>query len=629
MTPDPGRAGRSRLAGFAATLRGAATRWRVLASAPFSRRSLIGPAPGALRLKLTERWPGDPRRGSAVLAGNIEFAGELIPRPTPAWFPPGAGAEWLAAWHGFGWLDDLMAVGTSARDPARVLVESWLSDGAARHPVSWRPDVAATRILAWIVHFEELAGRDADRALRRAMLSSIAAQVRHLARAGEREVAGAARLRALKGLIGGSVALGGPERRVMRALRSLERELAAQILPDGGHLTRSPSMQLQVLRDLVDIRAMLRAAEVDVPEALQQAIEAMAPMLRFFRHGDRRLALFNGGIEEDADIIDLVLARSESRGHAPPQAPRSGFQRLAAGQTLVVVDTGRPPPAGFDRAAHAGVLSFELSHGRDRIVVNCGGYRGSKPVWRRLSRASAAHSVLVAADTNAVEILEDGSLGRGPNNVNSERAEEGGHQWIAASHDGYRRRHGLSYARELYLAADGDDMRGEERLVGRASVPFAVRFHLHPSVAVSLAADGNGAMLRLPGGALWRLRAAGAELSLADSVYLGAGERRETKQIVLSGETGRDGAIVRWAIRREPATAGMTAPAVSGAAAAGMGASDAPQQIAAEPGNAASAEPAAGTKSEGPAPAAAGETPTPEPDTDAKRKPAEGTDDGA
>ena len=96
-----------------------------------------------------------------------------------------------------------MAVGTSARDPARVLIQSWLSEGAAWHPVAWRPDVAATRILAWIVHFEELAGRDADRALRRAMLASIAAQVRHLARVAGWELTGAARLRALKGLIGG------------------------------------------------------------------------------------------------------------------------------------------------------------------------------------------------------------------------------------------------------------------------------------------------------------------------------------------------------------------------------------------------------------------------------------------
>jgi len=125
-----------------------------------------------------------------TVPGEHPLAGTLIRRPTPAWFPPDATAGWLSRWHGFGWLDDLMAVGTSARDPARVLIQSWLSEGAAWHPVTWRPDVAATRILAWIVHFEELAGRDADRALRRAMLASIAAQVRHLARVAGWELTG-------------------------------------------------------------------------------------------------------------------------------------------------------------------------------------------------------------------------------------------------------------------------------------------------------------------------------------------------------------------------------------------------------------------------------------------------------
>src|SRR5207248_9100305 len=59
-------------------------------------------------------------------------------------------------------------------------------------------------------------------------------------------------------------------------------------------------------------------------------------------------------------------------------------------------------------------------------------------------RASAAHSVLVVGDTNAVEIQAGGSLGRAPASVRCERAEESGHQWIAATHDGYRQRFGRS-----------------------------------------------------------------------------------------------------------------------------------------------------------------------------------------
>jgi uncharacterized heparinase superfamily protein len=531
--------------------------WRALAAGPFYRHTLIGRVPADLRLKLNERWPGDEKRGAAVLVGDIEFSGELVRNPVPVWFPAGVGPGWLAAWHGFGWLADLIGVGTAAREPARALVHSWLAESSAWHPIAWRSDVVATRIFAWIVHFDEIAGRETDRPLRRAMLASIARQVRHLSRTAAWELTGAARLRALKGLIGGLAALGGSEKRMARALRTLERELLVQILPDGGHRTRSPSAQLTVLRDLIDIRAVLRAAQVAIPGPLQQAIERMAPMLRFFRHGDRRLALFNNSVEEDGVVVDLALTRSETRGHPPMQAPHSGFQRLQAGQSLVLVDTGKPPPRGFDGEAHGGTLSFELSQGRERIIVNCGGYRGARPAWRRVLRSSAAHSVLVVGDTNSVEVTAAGSLGRGPASVRCERAEEAGHQWIAATHDGYRPRFGVTYSRELYLAADGDDLRGEDKLTGRSGAAFALRFHLHPAVQASLientgAVAGGGALLQLASGAVWRLRASGAEMSLGESIYLGTGELRKTQQIVLSGTTGPSGATVRWALRREP-----------------------------------------------------------------------------
>jgi uncharacterized heparinase superfamily protein len=548
---------RGRLGRDAPRLRARLTRaaLRAVSRTRLYRHTLIGRVPADLGLKLGQAWPGDPQRGAALAIGDIELAGELLREPQPRWFPPAAGTDWLAAWHGFGWLSDLIAAGTAARDTARELVQSWLAEEIAWHPVAWRSDVLATRLFAWITHFDDLAGGDRDPALRRAMLASLAAQLRHLARTASWELDGAARLRALKGLIVGLVALGGSAGRLTKALRSLEREMPAQIHSDGGHLSRSPSTQLRVLQDLVDIRTVLRVAQIETPGAVQDAIGRMAPMLRLFRHGDRRLALFNDSLEEDGVIIDLVLTRSETRGRAPAHAPDSGFERLQAENSLVVVDVGRPPPSGFDEHAHAGALSFEMSHGRERIIVNCGAYRGPKPNWWRVSRASAAHSVLVVADTNSAEIRDDGLLGRSPASVACERAEHEGQQWISATHDGYRDRYGLIYTRELFLAADGGDLRGEDRLSGRPGAAFAVRFHLHPSVEASLVEGESAALLRLPSGSLWLLRAAGAEMTLGESIYLGSGEARKTQQLVLSGTAAPGGTNVRWALRREPAPA--------------------------------------------------------------------------
>jgi uncharacterized heparinase superfamily protein len=525
--------------------------------------TLAGRTPREFVKNLAIRWPGDGKRGAALLAGNFPLAGETVRLAAPYAVPDGAGADLLAEFHGFAWLADLATLGSGeAREIGRAAIATWIAHNDSWDELSWRSDVLAARLVAWVTQFESFFAGGGDDKLRDALLASIARQARHLARVAAWEADGAARLHALKGVILAGVALGMNERRVAAALDQLSRELPLQVRPDGGHVERSPTVQLVVLRDLVDIRTALRTAHIVVPEAVQNAIDRMAPMLRLFRHGDGRLAQFNDTSEEYGALADLLLTRSEVRGRAPLSAPHSGFQRLQCGKTIVIADTGAPPPHGLDHHAHAGTLSFEMSVGRERLIVNCGAYRGASPDWRRAARNTAAHSTLVVADTNSAEILDDLTIGHRPSVGTTTRAEAEGSLWVAASHDGYAAEFGLTHSRQLFLSADGDDLRGEDNLTGEqgktgsAGQSFAIRFHLHPTVQISLIQDGSAALLRLASGTGFRLRAQGAQMSLAESVYLGSGEMKKTQQIVLSGHAGAGpdgtaGATVKWAIRRE------------------------------------------------------------------------------
>src|SRR5882757_10755611 len=73
---------------------------QALAAGPLYRHTLIGRIPADLKLRIAQRWPGDPKRGTAIAAGEIELAGELVRVPAPRWSPPSVGQQWLAAWHG-------------------------------------------------------------------------------------------------------------------------------------------------------------------------------------------------------------------------------------------------------------------------------------------------------------------------------------------------------------------------------------------------------------------------------------------------------------------------------------------------------------------------------------------------
>jgi uncharacterized heparinase superfamily protein len=520
----------------------------VLYGSAFYHLSLLGPAPSKPAVTLDDTWPGEAVRGEALLRGEFAFAGELQRAAGPPWTEPHRD-DFLAELHAFSWLADLAALGEPGWSAARLWTAQWLERCDGWERIAWRGDVAGQRLLAWSTHLAPLTAGGGE-ALRAPLLASMARQMRHLARVAGREQAGVKRLEALVGLIAAAAALSHASK-LDSALRRLGRECAAQILPDGGHVERSPRAQLRALRTLIDARAVLRRLPAEVPAALQSAIDRGAPMLRFFRHGDGGFALFNGADEGAGAAIELVLARAEAKGRAPASAPHVGFQRLQAGRSLVLVDAGPPPPPGLDSAAHAGTLSFEMSHGRERLIVNCGPYRGPSAQWRAVARASAAHSTLIIADTNSAEIRAEGGLGRGPKRVSLERSEKDGAHWLAASHDGYVPLLGFIHRRELFLSADGEDLRGEDRLEGPAGKSFAIRFHLHPEVQVSLAQDGATALLRLPSGLGWRLRAQGAVMSLADSIYLGRGERRKSQQLVLDGHVGSAGAAVKWALRRE------------------------------------------------------------------------------
>ncbi|MBM3484374.1 MAG: hypothetical protein FJX66_13880 [Alphaproteobacteria bacterium] len=500
--------------------------------------------------------PGDAGRGSAILARDFTFNGLALQSNDGApWLREDAGEAWLAALHGFGWLRDLHAVaGAHARVRARELILDWMARGAVMPAVAQSPGVLGARLSSWLVHREFLE-READGDFLRRFQQGLGAHAKQLTKAWRRTESGAERIAALKGLIYSGLAMADGARRLQFGLKQLETELATQVLADGAHIERSPSAQLAVLRDLVDLRASLIGANRELPAELQPTIDRLAPMLRGFRHGDGGLALFNDSVEEEPWLIDRVLAQSDAKGRPIADARHGGFQRVQAGRTLVIMDSGLPPTTG--RHGHAGTLSFELSVGKERLIVNCGAWRGADARWGQVLRATAAHSTLTVDDTNSTVVLDHGALGAGPGRVDASRDEKDGAVWLEASHDGYADPYGLKHVRRLYVSGDGNDLRGEDRLQrlsdkasGRA---YAVRFHLHPDVHASLVQDGSACLLKLPGGQGWQLRVAGGTLDLNESIYIGrAGERRRAEQVVITGAIDPNETIVRWALRKIP-----------------------------------------------------------------------------
>lgn len=505
--------------------------------APFAR------PPEAPGVPLRDPWPGDAGRGTRLLKGELVVEGTARPLD-----PDSAGDDpWSEAAHGFAWLRDLRAVGSdAARLRARSLVGGWI-EAAPRMPAA-REAVLGARITALLSHWDFLAA-SAEATFRAGVMGRIVDDARTLSGLLPAETMDARAFTALKGLVAAGVSLPGGEPHLARALRFLGQEIDRQMLADGGHVERSPAALLAVVMDLIEIRGMLATARVGVPDALTVAIDRAMPILAALRHGDGGLALFNGTREGDPALLSLVQAQSALRARPAARAPEMRFERLAAGRTVLIVDAGPPPARGQDRLAHAGTLAFEMSVGRDRLIVNCGAAPAAATAWRDALRATAAHSTLVIADVNSSELKERG-LGRRPEQVAVQRHEANGAHWLDASHDGWKKPFNAIHRRRLYLGDTGEDVRGEDSIEAPHPQPFAIRFHLHPAISASLQQDGAGVLLRTPSSGGWVLRVDGAKLALEESIYAGTDERRRTQQVVLTGGPADGTSVVKWAITR-------------------------------------------------------------------------------
>ncbi len=461
------------------------------------------------------------------------------------------------------------------------MLAGWLAvhPSPAKGP-AWNLGNAAHRLLAWLIHAPLLLSGH-DKNLRAKALSATAETARWLDRHVGRSPRNGGpedRLAVVAGwcaIVAAGLLLPDGKPRRLFGEAGLLRALGELVGDDGGVLSRSPLAQIEAIALLVRLNACYRAVRSDPPEGLATMLGLLVPPLLGVLHGDGSLSSWQGAGGIEAGRIEALVAASGVRARPLRDARQWGYQRVAAGPpgraAVLIFDAAPPPLARHARDGCASTLAFELSAGKQRLVVNCGGAGlagGAIPARLALGlRATAAHSTLVLDDTNSTAVLINGKLGAGVSEVEVDRRQvEGdiagrGSTRIESSHDGYAARFGLAHRRILMLRDDGTELRGEDLLlpVGRrgrrGKVSFAIRFHIAPGVEPYISDDGKGVALALPDGSHWQFRSGSAEhgiaVTLDDSLWAdGQGRPQGAKQIVIAGLVSRGGGSFSWLFKK-------------------------------------------------------------------------------
>ena len=437
------------------------------------------------------RWPCLPE----LLAGKIRLLG--LAREL-SWEQPDEPRLWLFHLHYWDWAWGLAADQDrwAAQSLFAVLWRSWQASAGFGRGDAWHPYPAALRAWSWCgLHRALVAGSDVEPAF----IAGLAAHAGFLRRHLEYDVGGNHLIKGLKALAGLAVFFA-DERLLRLALRRLARQLATQVLPDGGHYERAPAYHCQVLADLIDVADLLRAAGQTPVGELTTAIDRMRHWLGAVLTPDGEVPLLNDGYPVDRELLAVL------RPVPFPETPDSqllvlrdtGLVRAVAGGWHLLADVGPPCPPSLPAHAHADTFGCLVHVDKAPLLIDTGTSTYEPGPVRRRERSTAAHSTVQVDTADSTEVWGVFRAGRRAR-VRGLAVRTGGSAiTLEAAHDGFRRLPGRPrHHRRWSLTSDG--MRIDDLVAGRGRHEIVIRWQLAPG-SVAQVADG-AALVTSPAGA--------------------------------------------------------------------------------------------------------------------------------
>lgn len=531
------------------------------------RWRLSGRHPVQLLASPDDPAPGNGTLGRKILGGELCFENETIQINEDIW-PAlhGKTRAFLTHAHRFHFLEDLAQVGdqTTAREAAEYLTRQWLEDYTHFDPFVWQADILARRQISWCVH-APLILSSKDLVYKSSLLLVMAHQARHLLRVFKDSSQGLGQIYAGTALILSGLILPGGQHWQQKGEGLLGACLQGFIHADGGPKTHSTADAIKIMQQLIILRSAYREVNLEQPNWLQSTLDKLGPFVRAMRFMGGSIAAFGGTSSQGGTAMeiqngtDAILHAAEAAGKAMESLPKTGYQRLDAGRSSLIMDVAPPPPVYLSAKAGASTGAFEFADGPSKIIVSMGpaGSRTDMPDLAPLSRMTAAFSAHVVSNRNASPFDQRGLIGKGVTTTDFTRTRyDHGGQEISLTHDGYAKRCGVSVERRLFLSEDGRTLKAFEKWGAvnprKAKLQTAtIRLHLHPDVRADKLDDGR-IRLQTPSG-IWLFSHIGGTCALEASLYIQTPDQiAQTQQIVI--EAGSDQLLtdgLRWRLSKE------------------------------------------------------------------------------
>lgn len=449
----------------------------------------------------SDMWPGNATFGEKFLCGQFEFSGKIFNFSefmNILASPDMQDSQTLIQIHSFEWLRDLRCISDNvSRRLARQLIDQWIQHNSTWNSqlgssAAYDPHLIGLRLSNWVSCFDFF-GASADENFIQDLTKSLSLQYSIL-QSEYKSIADPFRKSvALKGLILTCAAL--QKKDLAKLLIQYEQAIIQQLYPDGGHISRDPVVHLFVLKELIDVRTLLRQNAMEEPSFLQLFIQKMVPILRLFRHGDGKLSDFSSlkrrmvPMRENPSqaFIDMILSIADVKGRPPLKAPDMGFERLQTKSGQILINT-KPYIEKMDRffGPGTGVLNFEWSLGKNRHIRMADVVMQTSPnQWVQLSGAKDIPQVMkIDRQTKDGQCLFEGDF----------------ESVISLQKNNPQKTIIFNHQRSLYLGGEKGDLRGADRFLLTHDALCAIRFIFNADVDISIlqSQEQMGAIIKIP-----------------------------------------------------------------------------------------------------------------------------------
>jgi len=428
---------------------------------------------------------------------------------------------WLYNLHYF---DDLNAQGSKLRvDMHGELINKWVTENPPLLGNGWEPYPQSLRIVNWVKWF--LSGHSAERSWQISLWQQAAVLEQDL----EYHLLGNHLFANAKALVFAGVYFDGDDanRWLNKGLVILDKELAEQILDDGGNFELSPMYHNTILADMLDLINLANTYQhsllQDRVESWKEILSRMLSWMNTMTHTNGDVSFFNDsaiGIAPTAERLNryaeqLGLQVVQDKIENITHLKNSGYIKLAKNGQMAILDVAKVGPDYIPGHAHADTLSFEWNYGEQRVFVNSGTSVYGLGDERLRQRKTEAHNTVVVDEQDSSEVWSGFRVARRAYptkpiiNIGADVVS------VECSHNGYLRLSGkVTHTRKWTMTDDVFSI--VDNLSGRFSAAQA-SYHLHPDIVIQ--PSNNGASLLLPDRTVFELDVMGADLSISDSTW--------------------------------------------------------------------------------------------------------------